>query len=183
MIVLFDTSTLVYLFTPDAPGPFIVGSDRRIQQCGARIAYLLAELQKAKTTIVIPTPVIAELLTLAGEAGPEWLRILTTSRHFRPAPFDELAAVECAEMAKRRRGARMSRTLKAKAKFDEQIVAIGVIERATIIYSDDSDIRALVREGVRVIGLGDLELPPSEAQGSFDLERTLPPPPPPIQED
>lgn len=26
MIVLFDTSTLTYLFKPDAPGPFILGT-------------------------------------------------------------------------------------------------------------------------------------------------------------
>lgn len=120
---------------------------------------------------------------LAGTAGPQWLQILTTSRHFRFSPFDVLAAIECAEMGKTRLGARMSQATKAKAKFDEQIVAIGRIERAEVIYSDDSDIRGLVGadDGVRVMGMADMQLPPFAAQGSFDLEAMAPslaPPPP-----
>lgn len=183
MIVLFDTSTLTFLFKPDAPGPFIDGTGERVSDCGERISFLLAELQKAKATIIIPTPVIAEIMVLAGTAMAEWHRILTTSRHFRSAPFDVLAAVECAEMAKRRLGARMSRAEKAKAKFDEQIVAIGRAEGAEIIYSDDGGIRELAGEGVKVLGMADMPLPPSEAQRSFDLEMAAPQPSPEADEE
>lgn len=178
MIVLFDTSTLIFLLKPDAPAPHLPDSATLVPDCASRIGYLLSELQRSKSTIVVPTPVIAELLVLAGEAGPEWLQILTQSRHFRPAPFDTLAAVECAEMAKRRLGVRLSRAVKAKAKFDEQIVAIARRERATVIYSDDRDIRALVNDEIAVMGMADLPLPSVEAQGHLDLEQAPLEPPP-----
>jgi predicted nucleic acid-binding protein len=171
MIVLFDTSTLIYLLKPDAPAPKIPGTEERVSDCHQRISYLLSELQKARATIIVPTPVIAEILTQAGAAGPEWLRILTGSRYFKPSPFDALAAVECAAMARTRLGAgKLSGKERVKAKFDEQIVAIGRIERASVIYSDDGDIERLVDLNTKVIGIGAMELPPSEAQGSLDLE-------------
>ena len=171
MIALFDTSTLIYLLKPEAPAPMIAGTDQRVSDCHLRISYLLSELQKARATIVIPAPVIAEILVHAGAAGPEWLRILTTSRYFRPAPFDALAAVECAAMSQKRLGAgKLTGQERAKAKFDEQIVAIGRIERVATIYSDDADIRRLADENTRVIGIAALQLPPQEAQGRLDLE-------------
>lgn len=142
----------------------------RVPDCAARIGYLLAELQRSKSTIVIPTPVNAEILVLAGQAGPEWLRILTRSKDFRPAVFDTLAAVECAELAKRRMDSRISRDVKAKAIFDEQIVAIAKLHSAAIIYSDDGDIRGLAGEEINVQGMADLPLPPADAQGKLDLE-------------
>ena len=183
MIALFDTSTLIYLLKPDAPAPVVEGSDQRVSDCHLRISYLLSELQKARATIVIPAPVIAEILVYAGTAGPEWLRILTTSRHFRPSPFDALAAVECAAIARKRLGSRkLTNAERTKAKFDEQIVAIGKIERATVIYSDDGDIRRLADETTKVIGVAELPLPPEERQGKLDLEAMPDDAPPPQPE-
>lgn len=171
MIAVFDTSTLIYLLRPDTPAPLRKGTQVRVDQCQARIEHLLADLQRSKATIVIPTPTLSELLVMSGEAGPDWLRILTTTRYFRPAPFDVLAAVECSIMAKDRMSAgRPASVSRAKAKFDEQIVAIARIERASIIYSDDEDIRALVGDSISVRGIEDLPLPPAEAQGRLDFQ-------------
>ncbi len=184
MIVVFDTSTLIYLLKPDTPAPCYAGTDRRIDDCQSRINFLLAELQKAKARIIVPTPVIAELLVHGGAASPEWLRILTNSRYFRPTPFDTLAAVECAEMSKVRLGAgRLSGAARAKAKFDDQIVAIARIERAEVIFSDDHDIRRLVSDDVQVRGIADLPLPPEERQGRLHLEQGPEDPGPPLDEE
>lgn len=168
MIVVFDTSTLIYLFKPDAPGPMYPATQVCVDRCGDRITYLLSQLQKSKAKIVIPAPAVAELLTYSGPAGPEWVRILTTSKHFTVSSFDILAAIECAELAR----ARLERPKAAqgdrrKAKFDEQIVAIAKVEGATAIYSDDADIRKLVGDAMTVAGMADLDLPPVDAQGEL----------------
>jgi hypothetical protein len=65
------------------------------------------------------------------------------------------------------RSQRTRTATRAKAKFDEQIVAIALAEQAEMILSDDSDIRALAPSRLTVKGIADLELPPEEAQGSL----------------
>lgn len=175
MIVVFDTSTLIFLLRPDASGPRWPTGER-IHDCQSRITYLLSELQKVRATIVIPAPTLAELLALADEAAPEWLRILTTTRYFRIVPFDTLAAVECAAMTRQRlTNVGSVTTTKRKAKFDEQIVAIARVTRASEIYSDDVDIRRLAGEGITVRGMADMQLPPTVAQGelAFDPDANM----------
>jgi hypothetical protein len=58
------------------------------------------------------------------------------SRHFRISSFDERAAIEFAVMQdeRRRRNIKSTGSTRAKAKFDDQIIAIAAIEGATIIY-------------------------------------------------
>ncbi|MFX6011401.1 hypothetical protein ABTE87_22180, partial [Acinetobacter baumannii] len=50
---------------------------------------------------------------------------------------------------------------RTKAKFDDQIVAIARVERATVIYSDDADIAKLAGPSVTVIGMASLPMPPA----------------------
>lgn len=59
----------------------------------------------------------------------------------------------------------------AKVKFDRQIVAIAKVARATAIYSDDADVRTIATaEGIVVIGLAQLSVPPETAQIEMQLE-------------
>jgi hypothetical protein len=94
-------------------------------------------------------------------------------------PFDTIAAVEAALMTR----AALSTGDKrgglgapwAKVKFDRQIVAIAKVARATMIYSDDADVRTLAAaENIPVIGLAELPLP---------AQPELPLPTPPSTED
>lgn len=132
--------------------------------------YLILELQQAKATLIIPTPALSEVLVYAGEAAPSWLAILAGLRCVRIAPFDTLAAVECAAMARDRlTQGRPEDVTKRKAKFDEQIAAIAFVERADEILSDDDHIRRLVGEKMTVRGIADLSLPPQDPQIGLDL--------------
>jgi hypothetical protein len=111
--------------------------------------HLLESLQQQNAKIVIPTPALAEVLVRAAKGGPEFLRILSSSKHFRIAPFDERAAVEFA------------------ARQAERIAAV---ESATTIYSDDEDIAKLAEGRLGVIKIAEIPLPPETAQRKLPFE-------------
>lgn len=167
MIAAIDASVLLLMFDPDSGIP-LGGDGKPVARCKERVDHLVDRLSKSGGRLLVPTPALSELLVGAGVAGPEWLSRLNGKRAIRIAPFDELAAVECAALA-RDRASRGSTSPRAKAKFDEQIVAIARLHGATEIYSDDSDIRKLASPGITVLGIADLPLPPEDTQGRLDL--------------
>jgi hypothetical protein len=141
-------------------------------QCQERVTFLLESLQQQNAKIVIPTPALAEVLVRGAKGGPEFLRILSSSRHFRIAPFDERAAVEFAARQAERIAvsARAPAATRTKAKFDDQIVAIAAVEGATTIYSDDEDIAKLAEGRFEVTGIAAIPLSPESAQGKLPFE-------------
>ncbi len=163
-MVVFDTTFLIPLLDPRAPEP--------IQAARLKIRHLINELEKAKEVIAIPTPALSELLTKAGAAGPEWIRILSSSARFRIVAFETLAAVEAALMTEAAiaRGDKKS-GLKdwGKVKFDRQIIAIARVTGSRCIYSHDAHFKTLVGTGgPQVLDLDDLPLPPAGAQIDMD---------------
>jgi hypothetical protein len=115
------------------------------------------------------------VLVNAGDAGPELLRILNGSRHFRVADFDERAAVEFAAVQDERARSGIARdsATRAKAKFDDQIIAIATVENATAIYSDDDRFARLAGGRFSIEGILTLPLPPEDAQPGFVFDDGL----------
>ncbi|WP_051949153.1 type II toxin-antitoxin system VapC family toxin [Methylosinus sp. PW1] len=173
MIVAFDTNILVYFFDEQAKAPIDAATGAPVSNCKDRLDFLITKLQRDKAKIVIPTPALGELLVKGREAAPEWLAILHKSRHFRIAGFDERAAIEFAATQAQRvaSGQKNEGATRAKAKFDDQIVAIAAVEGATVIYSDDPHIKKMAGGRFEVIGIADLPLPPSDAQSRFEFDR------------
>ncbi len=180
MIVAFDTSVLVYFFDEQANAPIDSSTGTPISECKDRLSFLIASLQREKAKIIIPTPALGELLVKAQQAAPEWLAIIHKSRHFRIADFDERAAVEFAATQAERiaSGQKNEGTTRAKAKFDDQIVAIAAVEGASVIYSDDPHIKRLAGSRFKVIGVANLALAPQAAQFSLELDQQDKPPAP-----
>jgi len=172
LIVAFDANILVYLFDENANAPTSKATGLPVERCRERVEYLIATLQREKTKIIIPTLSLAESLVRAQDGAPERLSIIKRSKHFRISPFDERAAVEYAAMQveRRRSGTKSEAASKAKAKFDDQIVAIAAIEGATVIYSDDEHIKKLAGSKFEVLGIEGLQLPPEDDQTSFSFE-------------
>lgn len=168
MIAVADTSILLHMFDPNCGAP-LDSNGEPIADCAARVTELINRLSKAGGRLIVPTPVLAEILVYAGAAGPLWLGELEGKRAIKLVPFDQLAAIECAEMAAER-ARRAGTSPRAKAKFDEQIVAIARVAQATEIYSDDSDIRRLAGPGMQVWGMADLPLPAQSAQADLPFE-------------
>ena len=172
MIVAFDASILIYVIDEQAKPPIDSATGKPVDRCHDRVVHLLESLQQQNAKIVVPTPALAEVLVRAAKGGPAFLRIFSSSRHFRIAPFDERAAVEFATRQAERIAAseRAPAASRAKAKFDDQIMAIAAVEGATTIYSDDEDIAKLAERRFEVVKIAAIALPPESAQGRLPFE-------------
>jgi hypothetical protein len=174
-MVVIDATILLLMLRPGTPVP-AGPSGTQIDKPKERIDFLVKELEKQRTKIIIPTPALAEALVQAGPSGTQQIiEHLQKYAVFRIEPFDTRAAVEVAAMTrmaaasgKGKRGD--SAAIWAKVKYDRQIVAIAKVCGATTIYSDDGDIRNLAKAAkIEVIGLADLPLPPADAQLTLQL--------------
>lgn len=132
-----------------------------------RLTFLFEKLDNERTSIVLPTPVLTELLALARSDVSATLAILNGLARIRIEGFGQRAAIECAEMLRRMvRGS----GARSKIKFDHQIVAIAKVAGATVVYSDDRDVKALCeREGLVCHGVWDLPPRPVDPQASLPL--------------
>jgi predicted nucleic acid-binding protein len=161
-MVVFDATVLIDLFNPR------LHPDRR-----AKLDHLVAELQRKKTKIVIPTPALAEFLARAGKARDTYYEQLSTQSAFKIGAFDNRAAMECALMLNTALSSgdkRAQAKTWAKAKFDWQIIAIARVASAHMLYSEDSDLARIgARHGITVIKTDDLPLPASARQAKLDL--------------
>jgi predicted nucleic acid-binding protein len=174
-MVVIDATVLMPLMRPDIPVP--AGADGiPITRVKERIDYLVKRLEKERTKIIVPTPALSEVLVRAGaEASEKIIEHLQKFAVFRIEPFDTKAAIEVAAMNRellnsRQRKRGIGNATWAKIKFDWQIVAIAKVCAATMIYSDDGDIKAIsARAGIKVQALADLPLPPEDAQLGLEL--------------
>jgi hypothetical protein len=180
-MVVFDATTLLYLFDPEAKAPTDPETGNPVTRVKERIEFLVSDLEKRKEKIVVPTPALSELLVRAGDAGPEYLDILGKTASFKIVDFDQRAAVEVAAATREaidtggKKGG--SQSSWAKIKFDRQIIAIAKVEGASTIYSDDGDIvRFSKNSGITVVCVKDLPLPPEDAQRSLPLGKEADPP-------
>ncbi len=167
-MVVFDASILLFVLDENTPSS--------VSGAKARVEHLIAHLSDAGEKIVIPTPALSECLVYAGPAGAEYLAIIHKQACFRIVSFDERAAVEAAIriFEARQRGQKKGGdpdVSKAKIKFDRQIVAVGTVEGATAIYSDDSNVCNYAREaGMMGYRLADLPLPLEDAQTTLPFD-------------
>jgi hypothetical protein len=166
-MVVMDATTLMLLIDPTAKPPRNPATGAPVDRCKDRIEFLIATLSEAGdggTQIIIPTPVLSEVLVRAGKAKAQYLNEFTSSYSFRIAPFDEKAAIELAFLidADLQSGKRLSDVeTKAKVKFDRQIIAIAKVQGANVIYSDDGGLKTVGEaNGFIVIPTWELPTPP-----------------------
>lgn len=169
-MVLSDTTLLLLLIKPDAPVP---GDGRGLppDRVGDRIAFLVDTLENAGERILVPTPVLSELIIRSKLSALEVIEKLNKYACFEICPFDVLSAVEMAELTKKEAGGgRLSRSdTYAKLKFDRQIVAIAKVRGARVIFSNDGHIENAAKlVGIETIGVRDLPLPPDKEPSASD---------------
>lgn len=165
MKVVLDTSVLVYLINPNAPAPLDPSTGKHVTHCQQRIEGLLEDLDESDVQLVVPTPVLSELLIRAGDRQIEVLAALSNKKPVQMLPFDQAAAVENAQLRRTSLSKKARSESKKEVSFDLQILAIARVARAKMILSDDVNLRKRARQaGMEVHGIADLGLPESKRQ-------------------
>lgn len=167
MTAIFDTNIIVYLVQPDAPS-----STERVTE---RVVQLIDELAAMKASIIIPAPVLAELLSYADGGDGIILAKLKKIKKLSFGKFDERAAIELAQLERNIRPSGVSSSefigSRSKLKFDKLIVAIALRYKSPTLYSDDKNVvRIANRIGLNVVSSNQLPLPPEEPQQGFEFE-------------
>lgn len=175
-MIVIDATTLILLIEPSARPPTDPSTGKPLEKCKERIEYLIETLTGTGSRVLMPSPILAELLVRAGSARNQYLTELTTNSAFRPASFDERAAVELSMIIDSDLTSKKKLTETqtwAKVKFDRQIVAIAKIHAVTMIYTDDENLAKCAKaNSMGVTHTWKLPLPPVKSQQELDL---LPP--------
>lgn len=173
-MVVADTATLLFILQPDANAP--LGDDGNpIPKCRERVELLLQNLSDTGVRVIVPTPVLAELMVSVGPGKAKLLGAINQSSAFSVVPFDEIAAIECACLIdpsmKKRLGANDT---KAKVKFDRQILSIAKAVGAHTLYTDDKTLIArATANGLKTVRMQDLPLPPEPPQRELEFVPVL----------
>src|SRR5260370_29135279 len=149
-MVVIDTTILMLIFRRGVPQRLTDAHGNVIDHAQGRIDYLVKTLECLKSTIVIPTPVLSELLVGVGpQETQSILDEIRKARVFRVEPFETRAAIEVALMT---RNAKAGGDKKggssapwAKGKFHRQIVAIAKVLQPPAIYTHHHDILHLAK--------------------------------------
>ena len=162
--------------------PFVVAIDANVLICVCeqknsrqeKIAHLLHHLDKTKGRVIIPTPALAEFLTVAQHAALAVLDHLQKRASVIIAGFDLAAAYELSllDAAAMGRGDKKDGQVEnwQKIKLDRQIVAIAKTAGAKLIISGDSGVRsAAARVGIRTVSADELELPDHAKQAQLPM--------------
>jgi len=169
MPVAFDTDVLSLLLDPDIPPPNDPTTGKPVTNVKARLDFLVSELQRTKSKIVIPAPVLGEFLVLTDKAGPDYLTKIDKTAVFKVEPFDAKAAAEAAAFTRQALHEGGHKKDGATGdwkciKTDRQIAAICKSVGVTKLYSNDHDMQIIgVKAGLEVIAVYQLEVPPAEA--------------------
>ena len=172
-----DTSILLLVLDPNTKPPLDPDTGEPLVRAGERVEYLIDSLNNDQQKIIIPTPVLSEVLVYAGTAMQKYLQILNSQAVFRIAPCDQKAAIEAAlahrdalDRGHLRIDTANPDATKTKIKFDRQIVAIAKSEGAELVYSDDDDVIGYAeRAGLKAYRTRDLEPPPEDPQTAMDF--------------
>ncbi len=163
--ILVDANFLVALLSPED------GSEATM-----KARYLVKRLAQQKGTLIVPTPVIAEYLVGADEAGITSLNVFERQAHVVLAVFDRAAAFECSMLDRAAilspKGDKKDGSDEPwqKIKVDRQVVAIGKVHGAQLAISRDKGLRtAALRSGMQACAMEDLPFDPDDAQKKLQL--------------
>ena len=172
--VAFDNTMLSILLNPEGKVPNDRATGEPVIFAQERAQAIVLQIQKERRKIVIPTPALAELLTVIGPDAQQYVNMIGRSRVFDIASFDAKCAAELA-LLNRDTFASHDRKTKLepyqKIKIDRQIIAICRANGVAEIYTDDRGLSERARMcGVVAIGIADCPIPEGVRQGSFDLQ-------------
>lgn len=172
-MVVIDATVLLLLFQPTAKPPMDETTGQPVTRCKERIEWLLENLSQANVQVLVPTPVLSEILVAAGPEKSKILNEIGSVYAFRIQPFDMIAAIEVAFLTDQdlQSGRKLTADeTKAKVKYDRQIIAIAKVNQVKTIYSDDVQLgKKAIDNGIEAITTAGLPLPPDPPQSKLPL--------------
>lgn len=133
-----------------------------------RLDFLVEQLSEKAAEIVIPAPVLAEMLSARGADIAKIIPILESQAIFRIVDFGQRAAVEFGMLFKGQKIYTEDGQNKVPFKFDLSIIAIAKISSVSTIYSADKNLIKRARAlDFAVFDFQGLPRRPQEAQTSL----------------
>ncbi len=131
--------------------PFLMAFlDRHVRP--ASVAGLIAALSAEKATVVIPTPVLAEVLTHAPDAAQTYMEQINKCVCFQVRPFDDKASIELAQLL-----GKSVANMRDILRFDRQIVAIAKVCGASVLYAGNDQVAEFAAKcGLQALSFKDL---------------------------
>lgn len=165
MPVGIDSSVLCLWLNPQARPPLDPQTGQPVARAAERVAELCRQLLEQREAIIVPAPVVAEVLSAASLAADAVQSAIDRLFGLRVEPFDLKAAIELARLT---RDVLVDRDVaekepRQKVKVDWQILAVLAVHGVHTLYTDD---RAMARRAqacnMRAIGVAELPLPPEQ---------------------
>ena len=165
-MIVVDANFLVLMFDPTAMPHVPRGTERG--------EHFIRELSEKGEQVMIPVPVLAEVVAGRIERTQEIISELRRQRAFVVQPFDDVIAIETGYLIRsafdRMPVSQKPSGWRVAMKYDAQIAATAIVRRARAIVSGDGGFSVyLDGSGIELIELKDLPLPPENPQGSLSL--------------
>lgn len=172
--IAIDATTLSILLNPAARVPIDPATGQPLDLARERLVGFIAQAEKERRKLIIPTPVTAELLTAIGPTSADYIRVVNRKAVFEVRSFDEVAAVELAFLNRDVFGAldhKNGLEPWQKMKVDRQIIAVAKVADCEKILTEDDGLgnRARLCE-IEPLKLIDLPIPDSSKQGALQFE-------------
>lgn len=172
MIFAVDSSVLTFIVNPSARSPDDPATGRPVECAKERVEFLIQNL-KHDDTMIIATPVLAEIMVQAGSAVADIVSLIDSMARVKILPFDRRSAYELAAMTNEAyaAGDKKSGSLEpwAKVKHDRQIIAVARVAGAEKLYTDDEKMAKFARKiGMETISTWELPLP-EKAENLFTV--------------
>jgi len=138
-----------------------------------RVEALIDMIESSGGAIIIPTPVLAEYLVGIDKKDHQThLNLIQRQSCFEIASFDEIAAIECAQMPSIKELKEMMKSDTAnKVKFDRQIISIAKSLNVDEIWTHDKGVFNRCKEmGLVVKSLADINPAPIQVLMDMSLD-------------
>ncbi|HHP1489061.1 TPA: type II toxin-antitoxin system VapC family toxin [Klebsiella pneumoniae] len=140
-----------------------------------RVEALIDMVESSGGAVIIPTPVLAEYLVGIDKKDHQThLNLIQRQSCFEIASFDEISAIECAQMPSIKELKLMMKSDTAsKVKFDRQIISIAKALNVDEVWTHDKGVFNRCKEmGIVVKSLADIDLAP--VQVLIDMSHDAP---------
>ncbi|MBJ9163415.1 PIN domain-containing protein [Citrobacter farmeri] len=144
MRVIFDTNILVQALTGTKDGVSLTDpcTGEIISEPEKRAEALIDHVDSLGGAVLIPTPVLAEFLVgIDKNQHQAYINLIKSQSCFEIVSFDEIAAIECAQMPNLKELKQMMSSDSAtKVKFDRQIISIAKSTGVKEVWTHDKGI-------------------------------------------